>query len=116
MAINILSLVNQFITPELIGKIASALGLDRITAQDAIGASIPTILASLAGVASQPGGARQLSNAMAQQRPGALDSVIDTIGGAGQRTLADGGSNMLSSLLGGSAMNMLTGAIAKATG
>jgi hypothetical protein len=116
MATNILSLVTQFLTPELIGRIASILGLDRSTAQDAIGASVPAILASLAGIASEPGGARQLSSAMAQQRPGALDSVIDAIGGPGQRALADSGSNMLSSLLGGSAMNMLTGAIAKASG
>src|SRR5262245_6411427 len=116
MATNILSLVMQFLTPELMGRIAAALGLNRTTAQDAIGASVPAILASLAGIASEPGGARQLSNAMAQQRPGGLDSVIDAIGGAGQRTLADSGSNMLSSLLGGSVTSALTGAIAKASG
>ena len=116
MAVNLLSLVSQFITPDIVRKIASALGLDRTNAQDAIGASIPALLASLAGVASQPGGARQLSSVMAQQKSGWLDDVVDAIGGSGQRALTDSGSNMLSTLLGGGAMSALASAIGRFAG
>jgi hypothetical protein len=108
MATNLVSLVMQFLTPDMIAKIASALGLDRIMAQKAIGGAIPAILAGLANVASAPGGARQLSNAVAQQEPGMLDSLKSLIGGSGQKAFTDTGSSMLSGLLGGGTMDALT--------
>ncbi len=56
MATHLVSLVIQFLTPDMIGRIATALGLDRNSAQTAIGAGVPGLLAGLMGVASQPGG------------------------------------------------------------
>src|SRR5207342_1094904 len=56
MANNLVSLVIQFLTPEMIGRIASALGLDRNNTQTAIGAVVPTLLAGFSNVAVQPGG------------------------------------------------------------
>ena len=53
MAINLVSLVMQFLTPDMIGRIASALGLDRNNTQTAIGAAVPGLLAALSGVAAQ---------------------------------------------------------------
>jgi hypothetical protein len=116
MPINILSLITQSLTPDMIAKIASALGLDRLVAQDAIGASIPALLASLAGVASQPGGAKQLSNVLAQQKPSALDNATAAIGSSGQKALADSGTSMLSALLGGGSTSALASTIARACG
>ena len=40
MATNLVSVVMQFLTPDMIAKIASALGLDRSLAQKAIGGAI----------------------------------------------------------------------------
>jgi hypothetical protein len=55
---NIVSTVSQFLTPDLIAKMASAGGIsDRATAQKAVGAAVPAILSSLAGLASNPEGA-----------------------------------------------------------
>jgi len=59
MAVNLVSLIMQFLTPDMIGRIASALGLDRNNTQTAIGAAIPGLLAGLSGVAAQPGGAQK---------------------------------------------------------
>jgi hypothetical protein len=101
MAANLVSLVSQILTPDVIAKIASALGLDFSVAQKAIGGAIPAILAAMTGIASKPDGARQLSNAVAQQAPGILDNVMSAIGGSGQRAFAESGSNALSKLLGG---------------
>ena len=61
MATNLVSLIMQFLTPDMIGRIASALGLDRTNTQTAIGAAVPGLLAGLCGVATQPGGAQSLS-------------------------------------------------------
>ena len=60
MAVNLVSLVMQFLTPDMIGRIASALGLDRNSTQTAVGAGVPGLLAGLMGVALQPGGGQKL--------------------------------------------------------
>src|SRR5262245_3413458 len=78
MAVNLVALATQFLTPDMMARIASALGLDPSAAQKAIGGSIPAILAGMAGIASKPGGPQQLSNAVAQQPPGILRSEEHT--------------------------------------
>src|SRR5262249_15531136 len=116
MATNLIALVTQFLTPDLIARIASALGLDRTLAQKAISAALPSLSSGLAGTASSPDGARQLSNVLAQQPPDPLDSLKNAIGGTAQRALVDSGSNLWSTLLGGGTMNALSSAIGKFAG
>ncbi len=115
MAANLVSVVMQFLTPDMIAKIASALGLDRAVAQKAVGGAVPALLSSLADLASAPSGARQLSNTLAQQS-GSLDSLKSLIGGAGPNTLAETGSNMLSGLFGGGTMDTMAQTIGKFAG
>ncbi|HRD79063.1 MAG TPA: DUF937 domain-containing protein, partial [Hyphomicrobiaceae bacterium] len=113
---NIVSLIMNMITPDMIMKIASALGLDKMLIQKAIGAAVPSILSGLAGAAAKPDGARGLADMFAKQDPGLLGSLAGMIGGAGQSKLVDSGSSMLSGLLGGAATSALTGAIGKFAG
>jgi hypothetical protein len=116
MAANLVSVVMQFLTPDMIAKIASALGLDRTVAQKAIGGAVPALLASLADVASTPNGARQLTNTLAQQPAGSLESLKGLIGSAGQNNLAETGSSMLSGLFGGGALDTIAQSIGKFAG
>jgi hypothetical protein len=116
MAANLVSVVMQFLTPDMIAKIASALGLDRSVAQKAIGGAVPALLAGLADVASTPHGARQISSTLAQQQSGSLDSLKSLIGGSGQNTLAETGSSMLSGLFGGGTLDALAQSIGKFAG
>jgi hypothetical protein len=116
MAANLVSLVMQFLTPDMIAKIASGLGLDRSVAQKAIGGAVPALLAGLADVASTPNGARQLSSTLAQQQPGSLESLKSLIGASGQNTLAETGSSMLSGLFGGGALDTMAQSIGKFAG
>jgi len=115
MAINLVSLVMQFLTPDMIGRIASALGLDRNNTQTAIGAAVPGLLAGLSGVAAQPGGAQKLIDAVRQQT-GALGSFANMIGASGRSSLIEEGSQILSSLLGGRDQTALAGAVGKYAG
>src|SRR5215510_9702316 len=115
MAVNLVSLVMQFLTPDMIGRIASALGLDRNNTQTAIGAAVPGLLASLSGVTTQPGGAQKLVDAVRQQT-GALGSFANMIGASGQSSLIEKGSQILSSLLGGRDQTALAGAVGKYAG
>ncbi len=114
MAANLFSTVMQFLTPDLVAKIASALGVDRSLAQRAIGGAVPTLLAGLADVAATPSGARQLSNAVAQQ-PGPFDGLT-TLLEAGDQSATSAGSNMLAGLFGGGAFDTLAATIGKFAG
>jgi hypothetical protein len=115
MAVNLVSLIMQFLTPDMIGRIASALGLDRSNTQTAIGAAIPGLLAGLSGVAAQPGGAQKLVDTVRQQT-GALGSFANMVGASGQSSLIEKGSQILSSLLGGRDQTALAGAVGKYAG
>src|SRR5215471_8953975 len=115
MAVNLVSLIMQFLTPDMIGRIASALGLDRNNTQTAIGAAIPGLLAGLSGVAAQPGGAQKLVDTVRQQT-GALGSFANMIGASGQSSLIEKGSQILSSLLDGRDQTALAGAVGKYAG
>ena len=48
MATNLVSAVMQFLTPDMIAKIASVLGVDRSLAQKAVGGAVPALLSTLA--------------------------------------------------------------------
>ena len=114
MSVNLVSLVSEFLTPDLIGRIGAALGLDRSLVGRAAIALGPAILGSLSHAASTPEGARKLANTVSQQSPSILDTLGSMIGGAGQQTLVKDGVNTLGSLLGGSAVSALAGAVGQA--
>ena len=115
MATNLVSLVMQFLTPDMIGRIATALGLDRNSTQTAVGAGVPGLLAGLMGVALQPGGGQRLVDS-AKQSTGTLGNFASMLGTGGQTSFIEKGSQMLSSLLGGQDQNALAGALAKFAG
>ena len=115
MATNLISLVMQYLTPEMIGRIAAAIGLDRSSAQTTVSASVPALLAALSNTAIQPGGAQKLVDA-AKQHVGTLDNFAGIIGSGSQAAFVDKGSRILSSLLGGQNQSALAGAVAKVAG
>ena len=112
---NIVSQVMQFITPSMISRIASALGLDRDDAQKAIAAGVPAILAGFANAASKPDGGQLLSNALAQQS-GTLDQLKNAIGSGAEKAVTEKGMGLLSSLMGGGASSALAGAVGRFAG
>jgi len=115
MATNLVSLVMKFLTPDMIGRIASALGLDRSKVQAAISAAVPGVLAGFGNVATQSGGAQKLADAVRQQS-GALGNFASMLGGGGQSSFVDKGVQMLSSLLGSQDQAALAGAVGKFAG
>ena len=75
MAINLVSLVSQFLTPQLVGSLARAIGINEAVAQKLVAAAVPAILASLGTAAAAPGGAQKVSDADLQVRSGYLDEA-----------------------------------------
>ena len=115
MAVNLVSLIMQFVTPSLISKMGDALGLDRDQAQKAVGVSVPAILAGLASTAAKPQNQQKLSNVMAHQST-ALDAAKSAINDGRTGAVAETGNNLLSSLLGDDTVNMLAGAVGRFAG
>ncbi len=116
MSINLVSLVSQYLTPQLIGRISTALGVDRTLLGKAATALAPALLRVLAGVASTPAGAQRLAGAVEKQDPGILETLESAIGGPGQESFVKEGISALDSLLGGSTVAALSGAVSKLTG
>jgi hypothetical protein len=116
MAVNLIELAMQYLTPERIQQIAAAFNLDPKATQGAAKVSIPSLLAGFASVASQPGGAQKVVDGV-RQHAGALDNFSSAIGGSTtQSAIADKGLQWLSSLLGGQNQAALAGAVAKFCG
>lgn len=115
MATNLVSLVMDFLTPDMIGRIAGALGLDSNKVQSAVSAGVPGLLAGLSGVAASPGGPQKLVEA-AKQETGTLGKLADTFEGDRQSSLIARGSQLLGSLLGSRDQSALTEAIGRFAG
>jgi hypothetical protein len=114
MSNDLISAISRFLTPEVVGKLASASGLDSGTAQSAVTAAVPSILSALAGVAARPGGAQELATAAANQPTDILGSIAGGLTGSAQ--VAEKGTSLLSSLLGGDALGLLASAVSRFTG
>jgi hypothetical protein len=115
MAANLISLAMQYLTPDVISRIASVLGLDRNSAYSAISAAVPALFAGISGAAAKTGGAQNLVETIRQQ-PGMLDNFDNIIGSGNQSSLLDQGSTLLKSVLGGQDQAALAGAVSKFAG
>jgi len=110
----LLSAAQRFLTPQLIGRMATAVGIDPKLAQTAASAAIPAILASLSQVAGTPNGAERLSGAVSRAPTGMLDDIGSRLSNPGG--MIEQGQSMLSSLLGSSASNTLTSSLGRYVG
>jgi hypothetical protein len=116
MAVNLVGMVMQYLTPDRIGRIAAAFNLDSKSAQSVAEVSVPSLLAGLASLALQPGGAQKVVDAV-RQHSGTLDSRANAVGGStNQAVLADKGTQWFSSLFGDQNHSALAGAVAKFCG
>ncbi|MFM9941985.1 MAG: DUF937 domain-containing protein [Hyphomicrobiaceae bacterium] len=113
---NIVSMAAQYLTPMIIDKIASSLGITSPLAQKAIAAILPTILGSLMGSSQKPDGLKNLTDILGKQDTSMLGKLGDLIGGPTQGNMINAGTNVLGSLLGNSALGSLTGALGKFAG
>ncbi|MFM2422616.1 MAG: hypothetical protein RL291_1146 [Pseudomonadota bacterium] len=113
---NIVSLIMNFLAPSLVGRVASAIGIEGGLAQKAIQAAIPSILSGIVGATSKPDGARQFSDLVSKQDSGLLGNLGNLLTGQAQASLVSNGTNLLSSVLGQGSLSSLTSAIAKHAG
>src|SRR4029434_1849658 len=114
-AMNLVSLIMKFLTPDIIGRIASALGLNQTDTSSAIGTAVPALLAALTSAATQRDGTQKLADA-AKQEVGTLDKFASMLGASSQTSVVARGSQMLASLLGDRNQTALANAVGKYVG
>lgn len=115
MASNLVSYIMQILTPDVVGRIATALGLDSSKVQSAVSAAVPAVLAGLGSIAAQPGGAQKVADA-AKQQSGSLGDLAGMLTAGGQGSLAQSGSQIISSLFGAKDGGLLANAIGAFSG
>jgi uncharacterized protein DUF937 len=115
MATNLVSEIAEVLSPIIVSRIASALGLNQTSTQKAIVAAVPALLAALISYVSKPQGAAKLSEVVKKQEPGMLSSLASA-GESGQKALIDQGASVLTSLLGGKTVSALTSAVGQYAG
>lgn len=116
MATSLVSEIAKVLSPTMVSRIASALGLNQTATQKAIVAAVPALLAALISYVSKPQGATKLNEVVRKQEPGMLSSLASVIGGSGQKALIDKGASVLSSLLGGKTLSALAGPVGQYAG
>ncbi len=112
---NLVDMIKDQVTSEITGKLGSLLGTNEVQAKSAMGAAIPALLAGLAGTASNESGASKLASAFNNLDSNALSSIQGLITREPEEA-ANKGGDLLGSLLGGSAMTAIVGALVKFLG
>ena len=115
MAINLVSLVSQFLTPQVVGSLARSLGVNEAVAQKLVAAAVPTILGALGTAAAAPGGAQRVSDAISNSDPDILAKLGQAAAGGNARFLNEG-ATLLNGLLGGGGLSSLVGALSQYSG
>ena len=115
MAINLVSLVQQFLTPQMVGSLARAVGVNEAVAQKLVAAALPAILAALGTAAAAPGGAQKVSDAISNSDPDLLTKLSSAATGGNTQLLGEG-ANLLRGLLGGGGLASLVGALSQHAG
>ena len=115
MAIDLVGSVSQFLTPQLVGNLARAVGVDEAGAQKLVRAAIPVVLGGLATTAAAPGGAQNLVDAVSNSDPGLPANLAGAINAGNVRVLNDG-ANLLGGLLGGSGLSNIVAALSQYSG
>jgi hypothetical protein len=110
---SMMNILGQTLSDDVVAQIGGQLGVDRATAQKAVGLSIPVLVEALSRNASDPAGAQSLEQAVRRDHDGSiLDNLGGLLGGGAQGGL---GGAILGHVLGGK-QNSVQERIGRATG
>ena len=117
MATDLVSTITQSFSPDVIGKLASLLGLEQAAAQKGLSAAVPGVLAGLANSLSAYDGVHKLSRAVSQVESlaGRDGDLLKSLSEPG-KSLTGSGWNIGSSILGSNTLETLSIAVARYAG
>lgn len=112
---NLVKLITDQISSDALAKLCSILGIDRDTAESAISAAVPTMLAGIGGLAASEDGIRKLSGTLGNLDDSMFGSFDRLIGGDASM-LRQRGGGLLNSLLGDNVTGSIATAVSRFTG
>lgn len=116
MAFNVMDMITGALTPDNIGAVAGALGMDNDMVAKGLGAAMPAVLAGVLGSASKPEGREALGSALDAADTGLLDNLGGLLSGGGSASMIASGSKLLSGFMGDSNLGKLAGALGSSLG
>ena len=116
MSFNLIDLVKDQLSDQVMGSLGGAIGGNSSQNDLAVNSAIPSLLGSLTNFGGSPSNADLMFKGIEAQDDGILDNLGDLLGGSGQSGLLEGGTKILSSLLGGGGLGSLVGSIAGSSG
>jgi hypothetical protein len=109
---NIVEAIKEQLSGDATTRLSAALGEDQATTRSAVGATVPSLLASLAGLSNTSEGARKLAAAL-----GSYHAEADTRQpGAEPGQLLEQGTGLINSLFGSNVLSSFLGALGQYTG
>jgi hypothetical protein len=112
---NLVNQVMENLSGESLDKLSALLGSDSESTETAARAAVPSLLAGLAGLASQESGAKKLTSALGGLDDGMLGNVFQLLSGD-TNALMEKGGGLLSGLFGDGLINGLANAVARYSG
>jgi hypothetical protein len=112
---NLVKLINDQLSAESLGQLSSLLGVDSETTEAAAGAAVPSLLAGIAGLATQEDGIRKLSTTLNGLGEGVFGNFQRTLGGD-TNAVRETGTRLLGGLFGPDLIGNLASAISRYTG
>lgn len=116
MSFNLMDLVKNQISDQLLGSIGSVMGTESSQTTVALSGALPGLLSGMMNSTSSPAGATALFETARKQDDGLLGNMGHLLGGDQSSALASQGNSTLSSLLGSGALGQLAGVIASFSG
>lgn len=116
MAFNVMDMIQGALTPDNIGAVAGALGLENDTVKKGLGAAMPAVLAGVLGAAREPAGRQALDSALGSADTDLMGNLGSLLSGGDSSSLMATGSKLLSSFMGDSQLGALGGALASSLG
>jgi hypothetical protein len=113
--LNLVELVKNQLAGGVLAKLPELLGTNQTTANTAVNAAVPTLLAVLGSTAASRDGARNLQSTLESFDASVLDTMPQAPSGAG-KPLVDMGGSLLGSLFGSSTVSSLGGLLGRFAG
>jgi hypothetical protein len=114
-SMNFVKQILDELSGDTLGKLGSLLGMDDETAESAVSAAAPSLLAGLASLATQSDGTRKLTSALGEFDESSWGNFGELLGGDASALFQKGG-NLLTNLFNATLLNGLSNAVAKFAG
>jgi hypothetical protein len=113
--LNLVELVKDQLAGGVLAKLPELLGTNQTTANTAVNAAVPTLLAALGSTASSGDGARNLQSTLDSFDARVLNNLPQSLSGGG-KSLIDMGTSLLGSLFGSGMLSSLSGILSRFAG